>query len=123
MKLIMQDSRIVAEATDDYDGPMEWTAAPEGYVPGSFVLPDAPEPVPTSCTRRQGRLALLSHGHLDDVEAAIEAIEDPTEQRAARIEYEADTWERSNPVVQQMWQQLGGTPEQLDDLFRLAVTL
>lgn len=80
-------------------------------------------PVPASCTRRQGRLALLAQGLLDDVEAAIDAIADPTEQRAAKIEYEADTWERGNPFVQAMWAQLGGTPEQLDDLFRLAVTL
>lgn len=42
---------------------------------------------------------------------------------AAQIEYEADTWERANPLLQQMWAQLGGTPEQLDNLFRLAVTL
>lgn len=99
----------------------EWQQAPNADV---RPMPEPqPVPAPERCTRRQGRLALLSHGHLDDVEAAIEAIEDPTEQRAARIEYEADTWERSNPVVQQMWQQLGGTPEQLDDLFRLAVTL
>jgi len=79
--------------------------------------------VPTSCTRRQGRLALLAHGHLDDVEALIAAIADPAERRAAQIEYEADTWERSNPTVQAMWSALGGTSEQLDDLFVMAVTL
>lgn len=79
--------------------------------------------VPTSCTRRQGRLALLNAGLLDDVEAAIAAIPDPAEQRAAQIEYEADTWERGNAFLQAMWAQLGGTPEELDDLFRMAVTL
>ena len=82
-----------------------------------------PDPVPHSCTRRQGRLALLAQGLLDEVEAAIAAIADPLDQRAAQIEYEADTWERGNPFVQQMWAQLGGTPEQLDELFRMAVTL
>ena len=35
----------------------------------------------------------------------------------------ADVWERSNPFLQQMWAQLGGTTEQLDELYRLAVTL
>ena len=79
--------------------------------------------VPPKVTRRQGRLALLAHGHLDDVEAVIDAIADPAERRAAQIEYEADTWERSNAFLQSMWAQLGGTPAQLDDLFRLAVTL
>lgn len=74
-------------------------------------------------TRRQGRLALLNVGKLDDVEAAIDAIEDPVQQRAAQIEYEADTWERSNPFLQQLWAQLGGTEQELDDLFRLGATL
>ena len=123
MKLILQDNRVVAEATDDYTGPMDWVDAPDGYVPGSFVLPGDPVPVPAFCSRRQGRLALLAHGRLEDVEAAIAAIADPIEQRAAQIEYEADTWERGNLFVQQMWAQLGGTPEQLDDLFRMAVEL
>lgn len=93
----------------------------------AFSPPPAPEPepdpVPQSCSRRQGQRALLVHGHLDDVEAAIDAISDPFERRDAQIEYEAGTWERDNPFVQQMWAQLGGTPEQLDDLFRMAVTL
>jgi len=98
------------------------------HCPDAVLLPELPAPpvvpaVPTSCTRRQGRLALLAHGHLDDVEALIAAITDPAERRAAQIEYEADTWERSNPTVQSMWSALGGTPEQLDDLFAMAVTL
>lgn len=85
--------------------------------------PPAPPYVPQQVTRRQGRLALLQHGLLDDVEDAIAAIPDPLDRRAAQIEYEADTWERSNAFVQTMWAQLGGTPDTLDDLFRMAVTL
>lgn len=79
--------------------------------------------VPQSCTRRQGRLALLQVGQLDAVESAIAAIDDPAQRRAAQIEYEADTWERVNPFLQAMWVQLGGTPAELDELFVLAVTL
>lgn len=89
--------------------------------------PSAPVPppalVPQHCTRRQGRLALLQNGLLDDVEDAIAAITDPAERRAAQIEYEADTWERRNDFLQGMWAQLGGSEQGLDDLFRLAVTL
>lgn len=93
-------------------------------VSGEFSPPPPqPEPVPQSCTRRQGRLALLGVGKLDAVESAIAAIADSAERMAAQIEYEADTWERSNAFLQAMWAQLGGTPEQLDDLFREAVTL
>lgn len=84
--------------------------------------PPGPQHVPQQVTRRQGRLALLEVGKLDDVEAAIEAIDDPIQKRAAQIEYEADTWERSNAFLQSMWAQLGGTPEQLDDLFALAAS-
>jgi hypothetical protein len=78
---------------------------------------------PLQCTRRQGRLALLQAGYLTAVEQSIAAIEDTVQRMAAQIEYEADTWERDNAFLQGMWAQLGGTPEQLDDLFRLAVTL
>lgn len=79
--------------------------------------------IPKSCTRRQGQLALLTHGVLDDAEAAIAAITDPMQKREAQIEYEADTWERANPFLQQLWAQLGGTPQSLDEAFALAVTL
>lgn len=79
--------------------------------------------VPQSCTRRQGRLALLQAGQLDAVETAIAAITDPVQRMSAQIEYEADTWERANAFLQAMWAQLGGTPDELDDLFMSAVTL
>ncbi|MEE9872292.1 MAG: hypothetical protein PBV86_16110 [Delftia lacustris] len=79
--------------------------------------------IPRSCTRRQGRLALLAFGLDDDAEAAIAAITDPLQKREAQIEYESDTWERSNPFLQQLWIQLGGTPESLDEAFTLAATL
>ncbi|QQB32228.1 hypothetical protein I6I07_16075 [Achromobacter deleyi] len=76
--------------------------------------------VPRAVTRRQGRLALLETGRLDAVEDAIEAIADSTERRAAQIEYEAETWERGNEFLALLWQRLGGTEAQLDDLFILA---
>lgn len=85
--------------------------------PGPIML------IPQRCTRRQGRLALLQSGLLAAVEASIAAIEDTATRSAAQIEYEADTWERGNAFLQQMWAQQGGTPAQLDDLFALAVTL
>lgn len=79
-------------------------------------------PVPPSIKRRQGRLALLEVGKLDAVESAIAAIEDPTGRRAAQIEYEADTWERLNAFLMEMWAQLGGTEAELDSLFVIAET-
>lgn len=102
---------------DEYE-PMlaEWVAS---YEPP----PPTPAPVPATCTRRQGRLALLQAGYLSAVEQSIATITDPAQRMAAQIEYEADTWERDNAFLQGMWAQLGGTAEQLDDLFRLASTL
>jgi len=87
--------------------------------------PDAPhvDTGPHSCTRRQGQLALLMLGLLDAAEAAIAAMPEGSDKRAAQIEYEADTWERHNPFLSALWAQLGGTPESLDAAFGLAVTL
>lgn len=93
-----------------------------GPVAHYVAPPPEPEPAPQVVTRRQGRLALLEVGKLDQVEAMIAAIEDPAERRAAEIEYEADTWERSNAFLQAMWAQLGGTEAELDDLFVLAAS-
>ena len=95
---------------------------------GGLVItrwPDAPrvDTTPHSCSRRQGRLVLESWGMYEAAEAAIAAIADPAERRIAQIEYEADTWERSNPFLSALWAQLGGTPESLDEAFALAVTL
>src|SRR5256885_3204083 len=78
---------------------------------------------PHSCTRRQGQLALLMLGLLDAAEAAIAAMPEGSDKRAAQIEYEADTWERHNPFLSALWAQLGGTSESLDAAFLLAVTL
>jgi len=89
---------------------------------GSWAEP--PQPIPASCTRRQGLRALLVFGFKRaDIEAQIAAIEDETEREEAQIDYEANEWERKNPRLQEMWAALGGAPAQLDDLYRLAVTL
>lgn len=132
------------ETIDTPDGPVAEMAP----LPGWFVnvlgmtLPEALQPfeifpqnpvrvfsvepvrVPHSCTRRQGLLALLMYGHRRaDIEALIATIPEDVDREAAEIEYEAATWERSNTVLQQMWSQMGGTPEQLDEVFCVAVTL
>lgn len=111
-------STIVAtEEFAEAQFPGFWRAAP--------ALPQEapPIPVPASVTRRQGRLALLAAGKLDTAEAAIAAIEDPVQRRAAQIEYEADTWERGNAFLVSLWQGMGGTLAELEELFRLADTL
>lgn len=105
---------------------MTYTFSFGGLTIQHALPPVEPEPAsfaPQRCARRQGRLALLRAGYLAVVEQSIAAIPDPEQRMKAQIEYEADTWERDNAFLQAMWAHLGGTPEQLDDLFRLAVTL
>lgn len=78
----------------------------------------------TSVTMRQARLALLGAGLLDDVDAAIAAIPDPVQRKAAEIEWEyAQTVDRDSPFTRQLAQGLGLTDEQKDALFTQAATL
>lgn len=76
--------------------------------------------IPKHISRRQGRLALLEKGYLDKVEKEIEKISDLTQRRTVLIEYDSETWERKNTFLQNIWTNIGGTQEELDDLFLLA---
>lgn len=89
-----------------------------GYAGGVFTEPVAPVVVPAFITRRQGRLALRMAGKLEAAESIIKlgGVE-------AQIEYEADTWARSNAYLQQVWALIGGTEQGLDELFTTAAGL
>ena len=79
----------------------------------------APAGVPQQVTMRQARLALLSAGLLDDVDAVIAAA-----GRVAQLEWEyAAVVDRSNPAVAAVQQQESLTDAQIDDLFREAAKL
>lgn len=94
-----------------------------------IVTPEpAPEPeqsrIPTSITPRQAKLALLSAGLLDDVDAAIEAIPDAATKRVAQIEWEyAQDVRRDWPMLNQVAAQMGMTDAQIDELFIMAAAL
>ena len=132
MKLIIQGDRIIATATDEYTGPDAFIDAPDDFdierlseyrvVDGQAVLP--PPPPVTTITMRQARLALLRAGLLDNVNAAIAAIPDETQRRAAQIEWEyAAIVERNSTLVQQLAPALGMTEAQMDELFATAAGL
>lgn len=77
-----------------------------------------PAAVPQRITRRQGRLALLEAGLLDQVEAIMR---NPDTPRAARITYEdATEWWRDAEIIEAMAKGLNLPPEQVDELFRVA---
>ena len=77
-----------------------------------------------SLTRRQFKLALLENGLLDTVEQMIESIEDPTIKARIKIEYiESERFERTNESVQYMLGVLDLTSDQVDEMWRYAMTL
>ena len=115
------DFSLTAETKDEHEYPVDGWYWFEDLDEAMLLFTKQQQAL--SCTRRQGRLALLQKGLLDDVEDAIAAIPEPAQRRAAQIEYEADTWDRGNAFLQAMWEHLGETPEQLDDLFREAAQL
>lgn len=76
--------------------------------------------IPSVVSMRQARLALLQAGVLTQVDAAIDAQGD----EAAKIEWNyAQEVKRDWPLVLQVTQGLGMTEQQVDDLFKLAVSL
>jgi hypothetical protein len=73
--------------------------------------------VPTQVTMRQARLALLGAGKLAGVEAAINALPEPTKS-AAKITWDySSVVQRNNGLVPQLASALGMTSKQIDDLF------
>jgi len=78
----------------------------------------------TPLTRRQFKLSLLENGLLDTVEQMIGAIEDPTLKSRIQIEYsESERFERTNDSVKYMLGVLNLTSDQVDEMWRYAITL
>ena len=72
---------------------------------------------------RQARLALSAAGVLPQVDAAINALDEP-QRTVARIEWDySQEVERNRELVQLLGPALGLSDDQLDDLFREAATL
>lgn len=91
-----------------------------------YAVEDIPEselnPVPTSVTMRQARLALLDLDLLSSIDEAINAMPEPDKTKA-KIEWEyAAVVERNSDWVSDLGQQLGLSDVQIDALFRLAAT-
>ena len=85
-------------------------------------MPDAAA-VPLRVTMRQARLALHGANKLSMVEAAIDALSEPT-KTAARIEWEySNEVQRHNGLVAALAPALGLTDAEIDALFRTAASL
>lgn len=87
------------------------------YVPFAAALP--------TLSRRQTRIGLVLNGiTLDDVEAVINAIEDPQQRAIAMIEWQdAQQFERGHPLIAQVGAALGLTEAQIDTMWEDASTL
>lgn len=75
-------------------------------------------------SKRKFQLHLLDLELLDDVENAIEAIEDPVEKRRMQIEYSSsDDFERLSPAVKYMCDLLGWSDDEVDQMWKQALQL
>lgn len=96
-----------------------------------------PVPVPASITRRQCALQLNIAGYISMSEARdmAKSAEPPAfiesvfaqlssdDRLRAEIDFAANTYERSNPLLVGVMSASGATPAQIDDFFRAAVLL
>ena len=76
-------------------------------------------PIPETISARQVRIWLLQHGiSLQQVDTAIDSIQDPILRDITKVEWEyAPYIERSHPMLIPLAQGLGLTQEQLDQAF------
>lgn len=78
-----------------------------------------PSIVPGIVSRRQAKLALLEAGLLATADAIIAGADQETQINWA----DAVEFRRDHPLITAIGGALGMTSDQIDDLFRLAVTL
>ncbi|ATH77807.1 hypothetical protein CLM76_09465 [Vreelandella venusta] len=88
------------------------------------MLAESALPVPESVTSRQGMEQLIRLGLDEQVDDAINAIEDVVQRKIVRNWLDkASVWERKNPQFIALSTQLGLTPEQSDHYMREAAGL
>lgn len=88
------------------------------------MLAESHQPVPESVTSRQGMEQLIRSGLDEQVDDAINSINDPVERKLARNWLDkAGVWERDNPQLLAIGGALGLTPQDVDSLFIQAATL
>lgn len=108
-----------------FSGESEWNLVKAQFSDseGNLNLTPPPPRPPAKVTMRQARLALSAAGILPNVDAAINALEEP-QRTVARIEWDySQEVERDRELVNVLGPALGLTDEQLDELFREAEKL
>lgn len=101
------DNGVIRDATEEEIAEIEARAANQ-----------VKDSVPETITIGQGKEALYDAGLFDDVQTAIDAIEDDdTKWRIQNAWNNRPTWERQSPFVLMMAGILGLDEEQTDQLF------
>ena len=118
---------IVAEDGFTIEGktlvPADGAAIGDTWDGSNFIKPPPPPEVFPDLTMRQFRLALISAGLDDDVDAALAAMPG-TAGKMARAEYEyASTVVRDNALISSLSSALGLTDDQVNALWRSAAAL
>lgn len=92
---------------------------------GNLTLPPVLPKPPKSVTRRQAKEALIRSGLIDSIEPILQSIEDEAERVIVKnYWHESNEFERDNPILNSLaTEHLDMSQEDIDDLFRLAVTL
>lgn len=116
-------NRAIADA--DFAAGQGWIEAGEAQIgwlydgQGFTAPPPVPAPVPPVISARQIKLALLASGQFDQIEAFV-----AQQGREVQIGWEyAVEYLRNDPTLLAMADAFGMKDDQIDDLFRLAVTL
>lgn len=107
-----------------HEDPLYEEAAAEGADAPFEPVPEPPEAVVPSITRRQLRLTLVRHGiPLSGVEAAIASMPEGLPKQEAQIEWaDASTFNRSHPTLLLIAGALGLSEAQVDAMWAEAVT-
>lgn len=88
------------------------------------IAADKKSKIPRTVSMRQGRLALLAAGLLDNVETTLSELSDESSRKKAQIEWEyAQTIDRDSVWISMLTSALGLTEDQLDELFIAASKL
>lgn len=119
MKYQLSDGNIIIATQDFIDA-----HHPDAVLVEEPEVPVDPTPtVPQSVTMRQARLALLSIGLLEQVDAAIDALDEPT-RTTAKIEWDySSEVHRNKPFVNILGSALGLDDEAIDELFITAAAI
>ena len=118
----------VAEAAQDFGLAQGWIASDvaqigDSHDNGTFTKPAPVVAVPQSVLMRQARDAIILAGKDDEVEAAIDGIEDLTTRKRVRSAWEySGEVQRNNAFVLMLTPALGGS-EAVDALFIAAEAL